>query len=676
MKKSINYFFLLLLLTTCIYFPNVKAMDEIGYVNENNIPFTSKPNIASPTRNDYVAPGTLHLLDKGDEIKVVGNSVQSTVNSCKSSFYQVSHTYVKNGKTYTGYICGDYLTFEVDSNKYAEEFTKAGFPKSYWKYLTILKDEHPNWNFKAFQTGIDWNHAIENEAIPGKSLIHINNSGNGGYLDTSSTSYNFYTDVFQARDSSTWYAANRQAVEYYMDPRNFLSEIYVFMFEDLTYVPNIHTKDVVEKTLGSTYLKQFTDYFLQAASTHNVSPVHLAARVRQEVGANGGTVTSGAAFDYNGKTYSNLYNFYNIGATSGLENWKYGLIWANGGENQTNKTYGRPWNTPEKSILGGAEFLAKEYISIGQSTQYFQKWNVVTNNPFTHQYMTNIMAPMSEATTSFNSYRDLGLIQSGNNGSPFTFTIPVYNNMPNEKAVLPATGNPNNYLKNLTVNGKTVDSFDGGKTEYTVYVAGNSVEVGATTVNSSAQFSGTGTVILNNRETIRDITVTAGNGNQRTYRLKLIRTDGGEVSIPDVISQAGIRMEEGKYLSLLSLNQSIEQFKNQIKKVYGGLNITVKDSNGTLKSDTAYIGTGDIIEIECNGQKQKYNALIYGDVDGNGKLDLTDILYIQRHYLRVNGYQLTGVYYKAGDVDRSWTIDLSDLLQFQRQYLHLGTIAQ
>lgn len=676
MKKSFKLN-IILIFAMFIFCPSlIKAGSVTGYVTANGIPFTSKANIVTPSRNDYVAPGVLHLLDKGDEIKVVGDSIKSNVNNCKSSFYKVSHTFVKNGKTYTGYICGDYLTFEVDSNKYAEEFTKAGFPKSYWKYLTILKDEHPNWTFKAHKTGMNWNTVLDNEAVPGKSLVHINNAGGGGYLDTSSSSYNYYTDTFTIRDSNSWYAANRNTVAYYMDPRNFLSEIYVFMFEDLTYQSNVQTKETVQKTLSSDYLKQFTDFFMNAATNYNISPVHLASRVRQEVGLNGGTVTSGAPFTYDGKTYSGIYNFYNIGATSGSDSWKKGLVWANGGADGSGTSYGRPWNTPEKSILGGAEFLAKEYISIGQSTAYFQKWNVVTNNPFTHQYMTNIMAPMSEATTSFNSYRDLGLIQSGNTGTSFTFTIPVYENMPEEKVNLPATGNPNNYLKSLTINGKMVDSFDGAKTDYTVYVTGNSVEIGASAVNNSAQLNGVGTITLNNRETTREVMVTAGNGSKKVYKLKIIRTDGGKVDIPTVINQAGIRIEDGKYLSALTFNKTVTEFKNQIKKIYGNAVITVKDSNGNAKEETSAVGTGNIITIECDGQKQEYIALVYGDVDGNGKLDLTDILSIQKHHIKLNGYQLSGVYYKAGNVDRNGAIDLTDLLQFQRQYVHLGTIAQ
>ena len=37
------------------------------------------------------------------------------------------------------------------------------FPESYQEKLKELKELHPNWNFEAYYTGIDWNELIKNE---------------------------------------------------------------------------------------------------------------------------------------------------------------------------------------------------------------------------------------------------------------------------------------------------------------------------------------------------------------------------------------------------------------------------------------------------------------------------------------------------------------------------------
>ncbi len=91
-------------------------------------------------------------------------------------------------------------------------------------------------------------------------------------------------------------------------------------------------------------------------------------------------------------------------------------------------SYSRPWTSPKKAIMGGAEFIAKDYISAGQFTSYLKKFNVNPNSSYSlnnHQYMANLAAPCSEAYRSYVSYRDNGLLSY-----PLHFTIPLFNNMP------------------------------------------------------------------------------------------------------------------------------------------------------------------------------------------------------------------------------------------------------
>ncbi|MBE6138493.1 MAG: hypothetical protein E7173_01960 [Firmicutes bacterium] len=92
-------------------------------------------------------------------------------------------------------------------------------------------------------------------------------------------------------------------------------------------------------------------------------------------------------------------------------------------------SYGRPWTTPLKAISGGAELIAESYIAKGQFTSYLKKFQVNPNAEhglYQHQYMTNIRAPYYEARTSYKAYSQIL------NDVAFTFTIPVFNNMPDE----------------------------------------------------------------------------------------------------------------------------------------------------------------------------------------------------------------------------------------------------
>lgn len=118
---------------------------------------------------------------------------------------------------------------------------------------------------------------------------------------------------------------------------------------------------------------------------------------------------------------------------------KNGLQYAKDGKgaSQTIKDkYLIPWNTKERSITGGGIFIGSSYINVGQNTIYLQKFDVNDDRKgelFTHQYMTNLLAPYSEAKSIYNGYQKSGLLNTA-----MTFIIPVYNNMPN----IP-TQNPN-----------------------------------------------------------------------------------------------------------------------------------------------------------------------------------------------------------------------------------------
>ena len=90
-------------------------------------------------------------------------------------------------------------------------------------------------------------------------------------------------------------------------------------------------------------------------------------------------------------------------------------------------TYGRPWTTPGKAIIGGAEYISAGYIKSGQYTSYLKKFQV---NPgasvglYQHQWMTNIRGPYFEAAKTYTGYSQYL------DSREFIFSIPVYNNMP------------------------------------------------------------------------------------------------------------------------------------------------------------------------------------------------------------------------------------------------------
>ena len=133
---------------------------------------------------------------------------------------------------------------------------QQGFPESYKPYLRTLHAAHPYWVFEAKQTGLDWSTVIENESGVGQNLIE--NHKNLAWKSMETGAYNWKTDKFIPYDGSTWVTASKEAVEYYMDPRNFLTESGIFQFELLSYQPAYQTEAGVESILSGTPMRGAT----------------------------------------------------------------------------------------------------------------------------------------------------------------------------------------------------------------------------------------------------------------------------------------------------------------------------------------------------------------------------------------------------------------------------------
>ena len=633
------------------------------------------------TNFNSTVPGVV-WLDTGDVVTVIGSSTYASPNksTCDTYYVKATYSFPSNpNKVYTGYFCNSNLKKEGEvSNNYIEEFRRAGFPESYYSKLSILKEAHPNWTFRAINTNLDFKTAVDNENSLGRSLIQVTSSvNNQGYLNTWSGSYNYYTDTFKAFDGSNWYAANYDTIAYYMDPRNFLIDMYIFQFEALAYEKDLQTLSVVNKLLNGDYLNNYASSFITAASESNVSPVYLASLSKQEVGGHSyaTTAVSGNSFTYNGNTYSGIYNPYNIGATSGTNPVYNGLYWATGSGYQTT-SYSRPWNSMDKAIRGGAKWIGENYINVGQNTIYFKKWDVVANvnsssgTNYTHQYQTNIQAPMSEANSVYKSYNDSNVLNSS-----FVFYVPVYNNMPASTS-LPKTGNPNNYLKSLSINGTNVSNFDGGNTNYNYYVSGSvsSVTISAMAVNSNASISGAGYVSLNSGTTTRNIVVKAQNGETRTYTLNIIKQSSSiedTTTVQGVLNKAGIK-NNSSYVSGFSVGMDVSNISNKVKNV-SGAEVILKNKNGSVITSGS-VKTGDTVTIKTSSETKTLSIVLYGDASGDGKISAVDYVQIKNNIMGKTN--ITGAYREAADVNKDGKISAVDYVQIKNNIMGKTTINQ
>ena len=481
-----------------------------------------------------------------------------TIHSETNGWYNISA--VSNGKTITGYVCGTYIDVKASSdnnnqsgnnsqtgnnsdsgnqsNGSADDFETQllAFPESYRSLLRNLHAQHANWIFKPIQTGLDWNTVVKEESVFRRNTVstYINANTNYANLSTEAGAYDWGTDKFTLCDGSTWYSASTDLIKYYLDPRNFMDEKYIFTFESLAY-DSAQKQSVVEGILSGSFMsgnytekdpdtgitstRSYAGTYMEAGKISGASPYYLASRTRGEVGSNGSGQTSGTYGSYAG-----YYNFYSIGAYDGVDAVANGLQFAQ----KKDSNYYLPWNTRYKAIIGGAKYIAANSINVGQNTPYFQKFNVVNKNGlYTHQYMTAVNGGAYSAELVYNSYKKYNVLND-----TIVFYIPVYNNMPKTPCAKPvAKGNPNSYLKTLTLNDGSVnlsETFTYNKKEYSAVVANNvsSVTVKAEAVSAYAKnITGTGTYDLNPGETKTiQVVCTAGDGSQTTYTIQVFRS--------------------------------------------------------------------------------------------------------------------------------------------------------
>lgn len=475
-------------------------------------------NVRSGAGTGYSKTGTVSY---GDSLTILSE----TTDSSGAKWYKISCGSV------TGYVSAAYVQLTSSGSQGSSDadfesyMTKQGFPESYKPYLRTLHEQHPKWIFTAQKLGVDWNTALKEECVVGRNLVH--SSALASWKSMEKGAYDFNGGYWYGLDGS-WVAASKEIIMYYMDPRNFLNDTYIFMFENQSYDPSYQTESGVKTILADTFMsgsytcpdtkKKYTysQTFMDAAKKSGVSPYHLASRCRNEQGVNGAPQSLGTV-----KGYENYFNFFDIQAyaTSTMTAAEMGCKYAK----TTNPTYLLPWTNQYKSIVGGSIFLGTGYITKGQDTLYLQKFDMVDggNGLYYHQYMTCVFGQANEAISLKNAYSQDIL------NSAMEFKIPVYNNMPDKLCPKPtSSGDNNNYLKSLSVSGTSISpKFDKFTTSYTAKVNAevSSVTVNANPLGKSAKVSGNGKVSLKTGENTVKVTCTAASGVKRTYTIKITR---------------------------------------------------------------------------------------------------------------------------------------------------------
>ncbi len=573
----------------------------------------------------------------------------------------------KEGYVYSAHVVlmGNYI-----EDPAFEESIKD-FPESYKVKLRQLHSLYPKWEFVPDWVGRSFDEVVAAESVPGKKLVSYTApdswKSNDPETKNPDGSWKWY-------DSGGWVAASKMVIEYYMDPRNMLDKDTVFMFARQNYDANYDTADKLQKILNGTFMsgalqddatKTYLNVIMGAGATHGVSPLVMAAKFIQEQGAQG----TGGNITGNVVGFENLYNFFNVGAYAdadrGFNAVQRGLWWANGaGSGAT--TYGRPWTSREKSIYGGAEWFAEQYLGGYQNTFYYMNFDVKGN--YSHQYATNIQDGAQKAKGLAKGFADVPDLE-------MVFNIPIYDNMPDYTALPSENSNNNNYLKVFEVEGYSLgynQNYQQPEYELMVEYNRSSINIIAIPDYSEAVVSGAGVRQLAVGHNEIKISVRATSGEVRVYTLHVYRdANSGGVVVPAPTLNTSYKI--GDYLTGVNFETDVNTFIANLGVSNG--TARVFDTSNNEKS-TGIIATGDVVKIydTANAPKGSYTIMILGDASGDGRITARDMLMGQRHILKIS--LLSDAYLAAADIDKDGTVKARDMLMGQRHILKISQIIQ
>lgn len=577
-----------------------------------------------------------------------------------------------------------------------------------------LKTAHPNWNFTILYTGLDWNDVIANEttALHTRSLVYYS------LVTENAMDWVCSECGLNLKESGSWYCASNKTVSYYMDPRNWLNEKYIFAFETLSFNEGVHTVEGVREILKGSFMdtdtitflnvegatevlnKSYAQIIYEAGKINNISPYHLAARIRQEQGNGGSSLISGK-YTYTNEatgistTYIGYYNYFNVSAsgTSSPEIIKKGLEQA--------KESG--WTNPEYSIYGGASFIKGGYVGNYQDTLYLQKYHVDNASKYklyNHQYQQNVSAPYTESLNVYNAYESLGILDNS-----FNFIIPIYNNMPSS-----TSEKPGRKISLQTENVKVITSYtpltvrSGPSTDYAEKAK---IPKGTTIlrIERAEQISSdgrywdriaydTGTELICgyvSREYLQDIefqettneiktieticNLRNGPGTTNT-EVKTVLTVGTQVTVIDKMNYIidghlwyRVKLQDGTqgYISeayIQKIKYKIEE--NQIKVMPTTL---ITDIPGATLIGEIF-GTGKKIKIE----DKEYTIVMIGDVNGDGKISPADYVKIKNNIMGTN-YLGEIAFERAADANGDGKISPVDYVKVKNHIMEVSRIS-
>ncbi|MGN1311519.1 MAG: dockerin type I repeat-containing protein, partial [Bacilli bacterium] len=178
-----------------------------------------------------------------------------------------------------------------------------------------------------------------------------------------------------------------------------------------------------------------------------------------------------------------------------------------------------------------------------------------------------------------------------------------------------------------------------------------------------------------------ELVVTAANNSTRKYIINVTKKKPTEpiepeptpdpepeekVLVKDVLDKASIKIKDN-YIYGFEVGKNIEETINKFKNI--GLEVTI-----TSSKENGLIASGDKINIKTNSEEKELIVIIYGDVNGDGKISSADYINIKNHIMETKTLSDNEKIY--ADANKDGKISSADYIAIKNHIMEVSKISQ
>lgn len=602
-------------------------------------------------------------------------------------------------------IVANLCLFVIPTNKVyaASTYTqtlKSGienFPEEYKAVLKQIQALHPNWTFEAYYTGISWDTLILNETTHRKNRV----------IKSADASWRCSCGNI----ASGYVCASKGIVKYYLDPRNFLNEVNIFQFLEISYNEKIHTIDGIKSAVKGTFLDNTVTYKVfemkevpveeetdvkenqevTTDTTENVTnentvetvnnttnettskqpteePKEVKTELKEvevEYTKHYAEIILEAAKQSNMSPYSIVTKIIQEVGTKGsssvsgtYEGYKgyynfYNLgAYDSGNAIENGLLYARKkgWNNQYVAIIEGAKEIANSYTNAGQNTAYFYKWDVVGSKILASGETQKV----SGSDMFWHQY--MTNVQDPTSQSKSLYNTYVKNNVLDKALnfIIPI------YEKMPTNNTSmpTGLTTDDGDLYYVNCTDGLRVRSNPTTSSTKLDTLSKNTIVAMIERECAEANgykwdkIRLANGVTGYVASKYLTFKAASTAVQEPEKEEPKEPENNNQEPEINTPEPTVKFKMEENNIVMIPGVELKDIN---ENATGELKTGGKIKID----DKEYTVVVLGDINGDGSIDTGDSFKLKQALMEVN--EITDVSQKeAADINADDSIDTGD----------------